>query len=93
MPKKRGCTFLHVGSCVLSVVAILLTIALFVRLETAVREAKIMDSKFSQVIQQVKETLEKASKPKTSVNNDFDADVGKLLQKPCRRKRQESYRL
>jgi len=52
-----------------------------------------MDSKFSQVIQQVKETLEKASKPKTSVNNDLDADVGKLLQKPCRRKMQESYRL
>jgi len=84
IPKEKGCTTLHMFSSVLSVVAILLTIALFVRLEVhleaVVREIKMMDSKFSQEIQQVKDPLEKAAKPQASMNKDLDAVRGKWLQ-------------
>ena len=48
MPTEKACSLLNKISIVFSVVAILLTIALFVRLETVVRETKMLDSKFSQ---------------------------------------------
>ena len=83
IPKEKRCTTLHVFSSVLSVVAILLTIAQFVRLEVqlaVVHEIKMMDSKFSQEIQQVKDALEKAAKPQASMNKDLDAVRGRWLQ-------------
>ena len=77
IPKQKGCTTLHMFSSVLSGFAILLTIALFVRLEAVVRDTKMMDSKFSQEIQQVKDALKKAAKPQASVNKDLDAVSGR----------------
>ena len=53
---KRGDN-LHKASSILSVVAILLTIALFVRMETVVHDTKIIDSKFTLEIQQIKDAL------------------------------------
>ena len=53
---KRG-NNLHKASSILSVVAILLTIALFVRMETVVHNTKMMDSKFTLEIQQIKDAL------------------------------------
>ena len=64
-------------SSVLSVFAILLTIALFLRLETVVRGTKMLDSKFSQEIQRVKDALKKAAKPQASVNKELDAVSGR----------------
>ena len=49
------------SSSILSVVAILLTCALFVRIETVARDMKIADSKFTQQIQQIKEDLKEAT--------------------------------
>ena len=77
MPTEKACSLLHKISIVLSVVAILLTIALFVRLETVVRETKMMDSKFSQEIQQVKDALKEEAKPQASANEDVDAAIGR----------------
>ena len=76
VPTEKVCLLLHKISIVLSVVAILLTVALFVRLETVVRETKIMDSKFSQEIQQVKDALKEA-KPQTSGNKVVNAAIGR----------------
>ena len=54
---------LRKASSILSVAAILLTIALFVRMETVVHDTKIMDIRFTLEIQQIKDALkeEKAS--------------------------------
>ena len=75
VPTEKNCSLLHKISIVLSVVAILLTTALFVRLETVVRESKMMDLKFSQEIQHVKDALE--AKPQASANEDVDAAIGR----------------
>ena len=48
---------LHKASSILSVTAILLTIALLVRIETVVHDTKMMDSKFTLEIQQIKDAL------------------------------------
>ena len=48
-------------SSVLSVVSILLTFALFARIELVARNTEIMDSKFTQQIQQMQEALDKAA--------------------------------
>ena len=73
-PKQQGCKYLHRGSSVLSVAAILLTIALFVRNELVVREItaemKMMDSKFWQEIQDMKDSLKVAAKPQASANKN-----------------------
>ena len=55
---------LHKASSVLSVSAILLTIALFVRIQAVMNDTKMMDSKFTLEIQQIKDALkeEKASR-------------------------------
>ena len=77
MPTEKACSLLHKISIILSAVAILLTIALFVRLETVVRETKMMDSKFSQEIQQVKDALKEEAKLQASANEDVDAAIGR----------------
>ena len=48
-------------SFVLSVLSILLTFALFARIEIMARNTEIMDSKFTQRIQQMQEALHKAA--------------------------------
>ena len=48
-------------SFVLSVLSILLTFALFARIEIMARNTDIMDSKFTQRIQQMQEALDKAA--------------------------------
>ena len=48
-------------SFVLSVLSILLTFALFARIEIMARTTEIMDSKFSQRVQQMQEALDKAA--------------------------------
>ena len=53
--KRNDC--LYKASSILSVAAILLTIALFVRMETVVHDTKVMDSKFTLEIQQIKDAL------------------------------------
>ena len=55
---------LHKASSVLSVSAILLTIALFLRIQAVMNDTKMMDSKFTLEIQQIKDALkeEKASR-------------------------------
>jgi len=77
IPKEKGYTTLHMFSSVLSVVAILLTIALFVRLEAVVRETKMMDSTFSLEIQQIKAALKKTAKTQASVKKGLDAVRGR----------------
>ena len=69
---------LHKASSILSVAAILLTIALFVRMETVVHDTKMMDSKFMLEIQQIKEDLRegKASYQARS-KEEFDIVSGK----------------
>ena len=54
--EKRNDSF-HKASSILSVAAILLTIALLVRMETVVHDTKMMDSKFTLEIQQIKDAL------------------------------------
>lgn len=48
---------LHKSSSILSVAAILLTIALFVRIETVARDTKTIDTKFTLKIQQIHDAL------------------------------------
>ena len=51
MPTAKRSGNLHKASSALSVAAILLTIALFVRMEKVVLDTKMMDSKFTLEIQ------------------------------------------
>ena len=79
-PKQQSCKYAHRGSSVLSVVAILITIALFVRIEMVVRDMaqmKILDSKFSQEIQQMKDSRKEAAKPQASANKNSNAANGR----------------
>ena len=66
---------LHKASSVLSVSAILLTIALFLRIQAVMNDTKMMDSKFTQ---QIKDALkeEKASR-QAHVKENFDTVSGK----------------
>lgn len=57
MHKAKWSANLHKASSILSVAAILLTIALFVRIETVAHDTKMMDSKFTLEIQQIKDDL------------------------------------
>ena len=77
MSTEKACSPLNKISIVLSVVAILSTIALFVRLETVVREMKMRDSKFSKEIQQVKDALKEEAKPQASANENVDVISGR----------------
>ena len=69
---------LHKASSILSVSAILLTIALFTKVQTVVHDTKMMYSEFALEIQQIKDALkeEKASH-QASVKEDFDGVSGK----------------
>lgn len=69
---------LHKASLMLSVSAILLTIALFTRVQTVVHDTKMMYSEFTQEIQQIKDALkeEKASH-QACVEENFDGVSGK----------------
>ena len=57
MSTAKRSNILHKTSSILSVLTILLTIALFVRMETVVHDTKMMDSKFTLEIQQIKDAL------------------------------------
>ena len=50
---------LHKASCIMSAAAILLTIALFVRMETVAHDTKMMDSKFTLEVQQIRDAVKK----------------------------------
>jgi len=69
---------LHKASSILSVSAILLTIALFMRMQTVVDDMKMMDSKFTMEIQQIKDALkEKKAFHHARVKENFHAVSGK----------------
>ena len=69
---------LHKASSILSVSAILLTIALFVRMETVVHDTKMMDSKFKLEIQNIKDALKEVRDTRQArVKDNFDALSGK----------------
>ena len=73
---------LHKASSILSVCAILLTIALFVRMQTVVNETKMMDSKFTLEIQQIKVALkEEKVSHQARVKEIFDVVSGKCSRK------------
>lgn len=73
---------LHKASSILSVSAILLTIALFMRMQVVVNETKMMDSKFTLEIQQIKAALkERKVSHQTRVKENFDAVSGKCSKK------------
>ncbi|XP_078383107.1 uncharacterized protein LOC144665694 isoform X1 [Oculina patagonica] len=68
---------LHKASSILSFAAILLTIALFVRMETVVHDTKMMDSKFMLQIQQIEEALkEQKVTYQARVKENFDIVSG-----------------
>ena len=65
---------LHKASSILSVSAILLTIALFVRMETVVHDTKMMDSKFKLEIQNIKDALKEVRDTRQArMKENFDA--------------------
>ena len=69
---------LHKASSFLSVSAILLTIALFLRMQTVVDDMKMMDLKFTMEIQQFKDALkEKKASHQAHVKENFHAVGGK----------------
>ncbi|KAL9961767.1 hypothetical protein ACROYT_G030783 [Oculina patagonica] len=68
---------LHKASSILSFAAILLTIALFVRMETVVHDTKMIDSKFTLQIQQIKDALkEQEVTHQARVKENFDIVSG-----------------
>ncbi len=78
MSTEKRSDNLQKASSILSFAAILLTIALFVRMETVVHDTKMMDSKFTLQIQQIKDALkEQEDTHKARVKKDFDAVGGK----------------
>ena len=65
------------SSTVLSVLSMLLTIALLVRIETVTSETRMIQAKFSEEIQQVKEALKDAIELQAILSEDLDASNGK----------------
>ena len=57
MSTEKRSANLQKASSILSVAAILLTVGLFVRMETVVHDTKMIDSKFTLEIQQIKDAL------------------------------------
>ncbi len=81
--EKRSDNF-HKASSILSFAAILLTIALFVRMETVVHDTKMIDSKFTLQIQQIKDALkEQEIIHQAREKENFDIVSGKF-RKCCR---------
>ena len=69
---------LHQGSSILSVVAMLLTFALFVRIETVARDMNIIDSKFTQQIQNIQKALKEAATTQLDrKTEDYDVSSGR----------------
>ena len=69
---------LHKASSILSVSAILLTVALFIRMQEVVYDTKMMDSKFTLEIQEIKDALkEKKASHQARVKENFDGVSGK----------------
>ena len=61
----------------MSVSAILLTVALFVRIESVVHDTKMLDSKFTLEIQQIKNALKEGKDTRQAwVKENFDALSG-----------------
>jgi len=78
MPTAKRSGNLHKASSVLSVAAILLTIALFVRMEKVVLDTKMIDSKFTLEIQQIKDALKEEKDTRQSgVQENFNIVSGK----------------
>ena len=76
--KSKDSTGLYRASSILSVGAMLLTVALFVRIETVVHDVKMLDSKFTLEIQQIKDALkEEKDTRQARVKETFDAPSGK----------------
>ena len=76
--KSNDSTGLYRASSILSVGAMLLTVALFVRIETVVHDVKMLDSKFTLEIQQIKDALkEEKDTRQVRVKETFDAPSGK----------------
>ena len=74
---------LHKASSILSVAAILLSIALFVRMKKVVHDTKMMDSKFTLQIQEIKDALkEQEVTHQPRVKEDLDIVSGEC----CRNK-------
>ena len=76
--KREFSEKLHKSSSILSVVSILLTCALFVRIETVARDMKIADSKFKQQIQQIHEALKDTTTAQDLKTEDNDIANGRL---------------
>ena len=76
--KREVSEKLHKSSSILSVVSILLTCALFVRIETVARDMKTADSKFTQRIQQIQEALKETTTAKDPKTEDKDIASGRL---------------
>ena len=78
MSTEKRSDNLHKASSILSVAAILLTIALCVRIETIVHDTKVMDSKFTLEIQQIKEGLKEGkASHQARWKENFDIVSGK----------------
>ena len=78
MSTEKRSDNLHKASSILSVAAILLTIALFVRMETVVHDTKMMDSKFTLEIQQIREDLKEGKASyQARLKENFDIVSGK----------------
>ena len=76
--KSKDSTGLYRASSILSVGAMLLTVALFVRIETVVHDMKMLDSKFTLEIQQIKDALkEEKDTRQARVKETFDEPSGK----------------
>ena len=69
---------LHKSSSILSVFAILLTCALFMRIETVTRDMKTVDSKFTQQIQQIQDILKEETTQQDQKAEDYDIASGRL---------------
>ena len=65
---------LHKASSILSVVAILLTVALFLRTET---NTKMLDAKFTLKIKQIRESLESEQAIRQGREKDSDVSRGR----------------
>jgi len=69
---------LHKASSILSVSAILLTMVLFMRMQTVVDDTKMMDLKFTLEIRQIKDALkEQKASHQARVKENFDVVSGK----------------
>ena len=74
-----NCAHVHKYSSVLSVFAIMLTVALFARNEGVIREMKMAEAELSEEIQQIKVILKQRAMYPVKVYKNEDGSRGKLL--------------